>query len=136
MIWNNTIELQDNLSDGIDAYNTKDTVILNDTVTGTGKDAVGLLGSTLSSVIGNNLSGFIPDPAVGLAQIYIDQSTIRDLVVCAERSDTVLNQGTDNVVSGCQQPEATPEAAPIRVSPAVATPRPNLPKGKPWLHLP
>jgi hypothetical protein len=136
IIWNNSIEPQDSLSDGIDAYNTRGTLIWNDTITGSGYDAIGLRGSTLSSVIGNNLSGFTPDPAVGLAQIYLDPSTTHDVVACAERSDTVLNRGTDNIVIGCQQPEATPEAATVRVAPAVATPKPNLPKGKTWLHLP
>jgi hypothetical protein len=130
LIWNNTIELQDSLSDGIDAYNTKDTVILNDTVTGSGKDAVGLLGSTFSSVIGNNLSGFKPDPAVGLAQIYLDPSTTHDLVVCAERSDTVLNQGTNNFVVGCRQPETTLAAPTGNADPSTSASKPNLPRRK------
>jgi hypothetical protein len=136
MIWNNNIEPQGSLSDGIDAYNTKSALIWNYTITGSGYDAIGLRGSTLSTVIGNNLSGFTPDPAVGLAQIYLDSSTTHNLVVCTERGDTVVNQGADNIVIGCQQPGATPVAATMRTSPAVATPRPNLPKGRPWLHLP
>jgi hypothetical protein len=43
MIWNNNIESQDSLSDCIDAYSTKG-------ITGSGYDAIGLRGSTLSSV--------------------------------------------------------------------------------------
>lgn len=102
MIWNNTIELQDSLSDGIDAYNTKGTAIWNNNITGTGFDAIGLFGSTRSRVIGNNVGGYTPDPTVGLAQIYLDPTTTRDFVVCAEPSDTVLNQGTNNIVIRCQ----------------------------------
>ena len=103
MIWNNSIELQNSFSDGIDAYNTQGTAIWNNRITGTGFDAIGLSGSTLSRVIGNNVSGFTPDPSVGLAQIYLDSATTQDLVVCAEPSDTVLNQGTENIVVRCQQ---------------------------------
>ena len=135
-IWNNSIELQDTLSEGIAANNTKYTLILNDTITGSGYDAIGLRGSTLSTIIRDGVSGFTVDPAVGFAQIYLDPSTTQDLVVCSNPSDTVLNQGTNNNVIGCQQPVATPDAATMGVAPAIATTRPNVPKGKPWLHLP
>jgi hypothetical protein len=128
MIWNNSIEPQDILSDGIDAYNTKGTAIWNNNITGTGFDAIGLSGSTLSRVIGNNVSGFTPDPSVGLAQIYLDPSTTQDLAVCAEPSDTVLNQGTNNIVIGCTASGAAEKS----VNPAISEPRPNLPKDKPW----
>jgi hypothetical protein len=132
--WNNTIQLQDNLSEGIGAHNTKGTVLWNNSVTGTdGFDAIGLYSSTLDTVIYNNVSGFTVDSTVGNAQIYLDPSTTHDLVVCAERSDTVLNQGTNNIIIGCQQPVATPAAATDSVAPAVSAPKPNLPKGKPRL---
>ena len=134
MIWNNAIEPQDSLSDGVDAYNTKDTLIWNNTIIGTGYDAIGLHGSTYGAVIGNNVSGFTPDSSVGLAQIYLDSSTAHDLVVCAEPSDSVLNQGTNNFAVGCQQPMASPEGATKSVAPAASTLRPSLPKGKPWPH--
>ncbi|MGC2468089.1 MAG: hypothetical protein WA517_23060 [Candidatus Acidiferrum sp.] len=134
MIWNNTIEPQDSLSDGIDVYNTKETLIWNDTITGSGYDAIGLHGSTLSTVIGNNLSGFTPDTSVGLADIYLDPSTTHDLVVCSDPSDTVLNQGSNNFVVGCQQPEATQAAPTGNADPATFPSRPNLPIRKP--HLP
>lgn len=130
-IWNNTIELQESLSDGIDAYNTQDTLIWNDTITGTGYDAIGLHGSTSSAVIGNNVGGFTPDASVGLAQIYLDPSTSRDLVVCTEPSNTVLNQGTNNLVVGCQQPEAKLAAPTGNVAPSDSALRPKLLKGKP-----
>ena len=128
-IWNNTIELQGALSDGIDAYNTQDTLIWNDTITGTGYDAIGLHGGISSTIIDNNVSGFTPDTSVGLAQIYLDPSTTHDLVVCAEPSDTVLNQGNNNAVIGCQQPNTSGS-----VGPAASASPPNFPKGKPHLH--
>jgi hypothetical protein len=132
MIWNNSVEPQDILSDGIDANNTKGTAIWNNNITGTGFDAIGLFGSTLSRVIGNNVSGFTPDPSVGLAQIYLDPATTQDLIVCAESNATVLNQGTNNIIIGCQQEAATSATATKSAAPAAATPRPGLPKGKPW----
>jgi hypothetical protein len=131
MIWNNTIELQDTLSDGIDAHNTKDTLIWNNTITGTGFDAIGLRGSTLSSVIGNNLSGFTPDTSVGLADIYIDPSTTHDLVVCSDSSDTVLNQGSNNLVVGCQQSEATLSTPTGNAISSSFAARPSLSRRKP-----
>jgi hypothetical protein len=101
--WNNTAEVQDILSEGIGVYNTKGTAIWNNSVTGTGGfDAIGLSNSTLDTVINNNVTGFTVDSSVGRAQIYLDPSTTRDLVVCAERNDTVLNQGTGNAVINCQ----------------------------------
>jgi hypothetical protein len=134
VIWNNNIQLQDSASDGIDAVNTKGTMILKDTVTGSGWDAIGLYGSTSSGLMSNNVSGFAPDPSTGsTAQIYLDPSTTHDLVVCAERSDTVLNQGTNNTIIGCQDPRTTPAVATDSVAPAVSAPKPNLPKGKPRL---
>lgn len=120
--WNNTIELQDTLSEGIGVWYTKGTAIWNNSVTGKdGYDAIGLNSSTLDTVINNNVSGFTVDSAVGLAQIYLDPSTTYDLVVCAERSNTVLNQGTNNAIIGCQQSTASAEAA-------TSATRPNLPR--------
>jgi hypothetical protein len=128
MIWNNSIDLQDTLSDGIDANNTKGTAIWNNNITGTGFDAIGLLGSTLSRVIGNTVSGYTPDPSVGLAQIYLNPPTTQNLVVCSSPSDTVLNQGTNNVVIGC----GTPESATMNAAPTTSV-EPNLPRRKPPL---
>lgn len=130
MIWNNTIELQDKLSDGIDAYNTKETGIWNDTITGTGYDAIGLHGSTYSTVIGNRVNGFTVDPT-GFAQIYLDPSTTRDLVVCAVPGNTVLNQGINNIVIGCRQSESALATPMGNVATSVSAARPNLPRGKP-----
>jgi hypothetical protein len=128
--WNNTIELQNNLMEGIGAYSTKGTLILNNTVTGSeGRDAIGLWNSSNDTAVGNNVSGFTVDPT-GYAQIYLDPSTNHDLVVCADRSDAVLNQGTNNFVIGCQQLAST-EGTAKSTYPATSIPRPGLPKGKP-----
>jgi len=130
VIWNNTIQLQQALSDGIDAFGTKGTIIFNNSIAGTGFDAVGLYGSTYSTVIGNNLSKFVPDPSQGIAQIYLDPGASHDLVVCGERSDNVLDQGTSNTVIGCQQPQASPKAATTNATPALSVQKPALPNFK------
>ena len=101
-IWNNGIELQNVMSDGIDATNTKNTAVLNNTIAGSGYDGIGLRGSTSSVLLGNDLNGYTPDATAGLADIYLDPSTSHDLVICAQSSDSVLNQGTNNVVIGCK----------------------------------
>ncbi len=99
--WNNTVQLQGSLSEGIGAYNTKGTAIWNNSISGTDQyDGIGLWNSTLGSVVGNNLSGLTVD-TTGLAKIYLDPSTTKDFVFCSSSSDTVLNQGTHNVVFGC-----------------------------------
>jgi len=131
-VWNNVVELQDTLSEGIGIYDTKGTTTWNNTVSGTdGNDGIGLWSSKLSTVIGNNVSGFTVDPS-GYAQIYLDPSTTHDLVVCTERSDTVLNQGTDNIVVGCQQPAVTLDAAANSATPPASTSKLGVPKPKPW----
>ncbi len=70
---------------------------------------------------------------VDYAQHYLDPLTTNDLVVCAERSDTVLNQGTNNTIIGCQDPTTSPAAATDSVVPAVSAAKPHLPKVKPRL---
>jgi hypothetical protein len=107
------------------AYNTKNTAIWNNTVTGTdGYDGIGLWSTTLSTVTGNHVGGFTVDSTVGYAQIYLDPATSYDVVVCSNSKNTVLDQGTMNKVIGCQQSAAPAEAA---TSPV----RPNLPRKKP-----
>ncbi len=131
-VWNNTIELQNTLMEGIGVYYTKGTAVWNNRVTGLdGYDGIGLWGTIFDAVANNNVSGFTVDSTSGLAQIYLDPSTTNDLVVCAERSDTVLNQGTNNAIIGCQQSTASAEAA-SRTAPSA--PRPNLLRKK--LQLP
>ena len=133
--WHNTVELQNSLSEGIGAYNTTGTAIWDNSVTGmNGFDAVGLHNSTLSRVIHNNVSNFTVDGNVGYAQIYLDSSTTQDLVVCAESSDTLLNQGANNIVLGCDQPGADPETTTKSSSAWPSAPSHRMPKGKPWLQ--
>lgn len=130
--WNNTVELQDTLSEGIGVYNTKGTAIWNNSVTGTdGTDAIGLWSSTFDTVIGNNVSDFSVDPT-GYAQIYLDLYTTYDFVLCSNPSNTVLNQGTNNVVIGCQQLDPAAKS----ISPSDSKRSLGLPKGKPWLRQP
>lgn len=132
MAWNNKIELQNTLMEGIGAYNTKGTEIWNNTVTGSnGTDAIGLWNSSQDTVIGNNVNGFTVDPT-GYAQIYLDPNTTYDFVLCANPSNTALNQGTNNVVVGCQQLDAASKS----ISSADFKPRLGLPKGKPWFRQP
>lgn len=133
MIYNNTVEPQDTLWDGIGAYNTKGSAIWNNTITGNGADAIGLYGSTLGTVISNNVSDFTADPSSEHAQIYLDPATSYDLVVCSDRHDTVLNQGTMNKVIGCQDPATAAEAATISADPTTSVTQPNVPRRKPPL---
>lgn len=131
VIWNNSIQLQNTPSDGIDAFSTKGTTILNNTITGSGYDAIGLYGSTSSTIIRNNVSDFTPDTTDGsTAQIYLDPGTRHDLVVCAESTDTVFNQGANNVVVGCQQPATTPEAETRSEAPGSSVHQPRVPRHK------
>jgi len=128
-VWNNKAELQNTLSEGIGAYNTKGTLIWNNTVAGTdGFDAIGLYNATHGAVIGNHVGGFTLDSTAGNAQIYLDPSTTRDLVVCADPSDTVLNKGTNNVVIGCAAAE---DSAILSHTPATSIARPKFPNKKP-----
>jgi hypothetical protein len=132
-VWNNTLEVQSNLSEGFGIINTKGTAAWNNTVTGSdGFYGIGLLNSTQSTVVGNNVSDFTVDSSVGFAQIYLDPNTTQDLVVCESPSTTVLNLGTNNTIIGCQQPATTPASATENVAPAVSTSLPIPPKGKPW----
>jgi len=132
-VWNNTVELQNSQSEGIGVYNTKGTAIWNNSVAGSGGyDAIGLWNTRHDTVINNNVSGFTVD-STGYAQIYLDPSTTHDLVVCAERSDTVLNQGTNNIIIGCLDPAATPASVTESAAPFASTPNRVPPRGKPRL---
>jgi len=52
-VWNNTVRVKDILSEGMGAYNAKDTAIWNNIVTGTdGYDGIGLWSSTLYATHG------------------------------------------------------------------------------------
>ena len=140
MIYNNTIELKsDFMWAGIGAYNTKGTVLWNNTIIGTGAAAIQLGGDqgidTRCTVIGNHLRGFFPDPAFGLAQVHLGPATTHNLVVCANPLDTVLDQGTDNkVIGGWPQPAASVNAFSMKSTPATFTERPNPSRRKPHLR--
>jgi len=130
--WNNTVEVQSSLSEGIGVYYTKGTAVWNNTVTGSdGYDGIGLWNSSQDTVIGNNVSGFTVDPT-GYAQIYLDPYTTYDFVLCSNPSNTVLNQGTNNIVIGCQQLDPAAKS----VSPADSKRSLGLQKGKPWFRQP
>jgi hypothetical protein len=127
-VWNNTARVRDILSEGIGVYYTKGTAVWNNIVTGSdGYDGIGLWSTTFDTVTNNNVSGFTVDSTAGFAQIYLDPYATYDLVVCAERSNTVLNQGTNNTIIGCQQSTTSAEAAPSAA-------RPNLLRKKPPLR--
>jgi hypothetical protein len=134
--WNNTVEVQSFPSEGIGVYYTKGTAVWNNSVTGSdGTDGIGLWSTSFDAVANNNVSGFTVDSTSGLAQIYLDPSTTNDLVVCAERSDTVLNQGTNNAIIGCQQSTASAASAEDARSAARAASatRRSLPRKKPLM---
>ena len=129
VIAHNTIQLTNAgpNSEGMDVNNAKGVLITGNTVTGTGGgDAISLWGNdpsllpnTDSAVIANDVSGFTVDPT-GFAAIYLDPYTAKNLVVCARRGDTVLDQGTGNKVVGCASPVAP--ALKGATAPAVAAP--------------
>jgi hypothetical protein len=134
--WNNTAVAQGALSEGIGVYNTKGTAVWNNSIVGSdGTDGIGLWSTSFDAVANNNVSGFTVDSTSGLAQIYLDPSTTSDLVVCAERSDTVLNQGTNNAIIGCQQSTASAASAEEARSAARAASatRRSLPRKKPLM---
>jgi hypothetical protein len=110
-IWNNSIQLQNSLSEGIPVYNTKGTKIWNNSITGSDEiDAIALYSSTLGTVISNSVSGVTLDSTAGVAQILLDPGTSKDLVVCSNPSNTVLNQGTNNLVVNCDPGAMTASA--------------------------
>jgi hypothetical protein len=132
-IYNNNVDLKsDFMWDGIGAYNTRGTVIWNNTITGSGADAIGLGGSSHCTVIGNHVDHFFADPGFGLAKIYLDPATIQNLVVCANPLNTVLDQGTDNkIIGGWPQATAAAEALAMKAAPAAFPGRPNQLRRKP-----
>jgi len=135
-VWNNTAEVQDILSEGIGVYNTKGTAVWSNSVTGSdGYDGIGLWNTTLDAVTNNNVSGFTVDGTVGFAQIYLDPYTTYDLVVCAEPSNTLLNQGANNTIIGCQQSTTSAASAEDARSAAHAASaiRRSLPRKKPLM---
>ena len=115
-VYNNIIDSESTAGEGIGAYNVQDSAVVNNTVTGAGADAIGLWGTSQTGVLLNNLSGYTADPSLGQGRIYLDTATTLDIVICGEPSDTVVNQGTNNKVIGCQQPGAASNAAKVRAA--------------------
>lgn len=104
VVWNNTIKLENILSEGIGVIRTKGTVLSDNSISGSDAyDAIGLYGSTLGSIINNDISPVTVDSTVGKAQLFLNPRTSQNFVLCATPSDTVLNQGTQNIVVRCQQ---------------------------------
>jgi hypothetical protein len=144
MIYNNTIEPEQGstILDGIGAYNTIGAAIWNNTIRGSGKDAIRLGGSNtgvidppgnpqgafLCTVIDNDVSGFTANPnglfSVGYAQIYLDPTTSNNLVACSNNTNTVLDQGTMNTEMSCHA-STTSAASTTSVAPQ------DLPRRKP-----
>jgi hypothetical protein len=115
--WNNAVELQSTLSEGIALVATRGVLLLNNSISGAGEvDAIGIYGGTLDTVIHNNLSGFALDSTQGVADIFLDAQASQNLVVCSSPGASVLNLGSENAVVGCQQPDPPP-AASAKVSP-------------------
>ncbi len=135
MVYNNTIQLKsDFMWDGIGLYNTRGSVLWNNTISGSGADAIGLVGTTLCTVFGNHIRNFYADPSDGLAQIYLDPATNHNLVVCASPLDTVLDQGTKNlVIGGWPQAAVSAESFSPKAVPNNPMVRPNFMNRKPGL---
>jgi len=101
-ISHNTIKTQAAGNEGISVKTANGTTISGNIISGTaGSDAIGLEGASHSSVTGNNVSGFKPDASIGRAQIYLDSGTADARVACLGTSDSVLDKGTGNTMTGC-----------------------------------
>ena len=98
LVSRNTVEAQDIGSGGISAYNTRGTAVWGNRLSGAGTDGIGIWNGKYSSVLANDVEGFT---AVS-AQIVLDEATTHSAVVCRHPDDTVLNQGADNRIIGCQ----------------------------------
>jgi hypothetical protein len=100
----NTIEAQDIGYGGISAYNTLGTKVLRNRVSGHGADGIGIWNGRGAVVVKNDVEDFVADYTAdyGHAQIVLDGTTSRTTVVCRTPSDTVLDQGEDNRLVGCQ----------------------------------
>jgi len=118
-VYDNAVEMQQGVGfDAIGAYFTADTLVANNKIAGSAADAIGIWGGTHAAVLVNDVTGFAPNPALGLAQIVLDgdlvglPDTNDSLVVCRSPTNTVLNLGAGNKVIGCQSATAaTPSLA-------------------------
>jgi Periplasmic copper-binding protein (NosD) len=130
-IYNNTIgPTQNSLLDGIGANNTQNATIWNNTISGTAVDAIGLHGTSFSTVVRNKVGDLTLDPTYGLAQIYLDPTSSLNLLVCSSRDDTLIDKGTMNEVIGCEESTGSAQAAPAASTAHLAVTRPNPPRTK------
>jgi hypothetical protein len=101
-ITHNTVTVRAPHTEGIRVRNTIGTTISGNTLTGTAAHtAIGLYGVTSGSVKANAVGKFTLDPNGGAAQVYLDSASAKNHVACSSPADTVLDQGTDTVVTGC-----------------------------------
>ncbi len=129
LVYNNVIKANDIGYDVIAAFTTKSTTIVNNKISGTAPDGVGIYGGTYAAVLGNDVTGFVFNPAAGgLAQIVLDANTSHSTVVCRTPEDTVMNLGTNDTVIGCTE-LANNNARPSKMSlgPKVLKRKPSLP---------
>lgn len=134
LVFHNTIEANDTTTDAVAAWFTTGTTILNNKISGTGPDAIGIYGGTYASVLRNDVTSFTANYASGLAQIVLDGSlfglpdTSQSTAVCKTPSDTVLNLGVDNKIIGCQETASSSARASKMI------PRPKVLTKKPFLR--
>lgn len=86
------------------AQDTTEIVISDNTISGAGTDGIHLKDSVDSTVSANNLTNFAIGYSVGTsprAKIVLEAGVTHARVTCASPSDTVLDQGTSNRVTGC-----------------------------------
>jgi hypothetical protein len=121
---------QNSVLDGIGANNTQNATIWNNTISGTAVDAIGLHGTSFSTVVRNKVGDLTLDPTYGLAQIYLDPTSSLNLLVCSSRDDTVIDKGTMNEVIGCEESTGSAQAAPAASTAHLAVTRPNPPRTK------
>jgi hypothetical protein len=118
----------DGVAEGIGFGPLTGAVILGNTIRGNGYDAIGLYGpTTFTGVIGNEISLALFPGGLGF-QIFLDVPTTKNLVVCAEPTDTILNLGVDNKILNCGQ--SAPAPATGRAAPTAPAPRPAFPGAK------
>lgn len=103
-VFNNTIEAQDIGLGGISTYNTLGTQIHRNRISGHGADGIGIWNGKGVVVVKNDVEDFVADVTAdyGHAQIVLDGTTSHSAVVCRTPADTVLDQGQDNRLIGCQ----------------------------------
>ena len=109
LVHNNTVDVQNTCCGGITAVSTTRTTIVNNKISGTGGDGVGIWGGSYAAVLKNDVSNFTASP--DLAQIVLDGMSTDSTVVCETPNDTVMNQGSNNKIIGCQLAVSTAQTS-------------------------